>query len=58
MKRLVHTDAIAEVFTLQGHQLDPSTIVTAAKQLLQLPESMDPELALLLHTYKTVFDKL
>ena len=53
IKRLSKSNAIQEIFTLQLHQLD-----TITDNWLDLPENMDLELALLLHTYKMVFDKL
>ena len=53
----MQTDAIAEVFTLQLQPQESSIAVTVTKQLLQSPKSMEPELALLLHTYKEFFDK-
>nr|XP_025623830.1 uncharacterized protein LOC112716183 isoform X1 [Arachis hypogaea] len=48
--RLVNTDAIAEAFTVQLQQSDER-----AETLLQLPEGLNLELTILLHTCGTVF---
>lgn len=50
LRRLQNTDAISECFTIQHI---PSNC--AEDELLELPDNMDPKLALLLHTYRGVF---
>ena len=52
LRRLSYTDAISEIYTIQLNQIQ-----TAAVHELQLPENMEPELVLLLHTYNAVFAK-
>ena len=51
MRRMHHTHAIAELFTLQYSRLDGPQ-----DQLLDIPVDMEPELAMILYTYRTVFD--
>ena len=51
-RRLQATDAIVELYTLQVEILDQP-----AQHLLQLPESIEPDMAVLLHTFKDVFDQ-
>nr|KYP46439.1 Transposon Ty3-I Gag-Pol polyprotein [Cajanus cajan] len=51
MRRMQHTHAIAELFTLQFSHIDAPN-----DQLLYFPADMEPELAMLLYTYRTVFD--
>lgn len=53
IRRLNHVNAIEKVYTLQ--HCDNST---SAEHLLNLAEALEPELALLLHKYKQVFDTL
>ena len=52
VKRLLNTDAIAEVFTIQMQSTEENNPIH-----LPLPEEMEPELALLLHTYAKVFNQ-
>ena len=52
LRRLSYTDAISEIYTIQLNK--PETIEIHE---LPLPEDMEPELVLLLHTYKEVFAK-
>lgn len=49
IKRMVHTDSIAEIFSMQMINDNSPT------PPLALPENMELELALLLHTYSEVF---
>ena len=51
MRRMQHTHAIAELFTLQYSRLDGPQ-----DQLLDIPVDMELELAMILYTYRTVFD--
>ena len=51
IRRMVSTDAIAEVFSMQ--LVEPSNLQFP---LSELPQDIDPELALLLHTYVVVFE--
>ncbi|WVZ26157.1 hypothetical protein V8G54_004701 [Vigna mungo] len=50
LHRLCKTDAIAELFTLQLTQTLP-----LKDDGLVIPENIEPEIALLLHTYRTIF---
>ena len=50
LRRLQATDVIAELYTLQLQ-----TPETPAQHLLELPSDMEPEISILLHTYKEVF---
>ena len=52
IRRLYNTHAIDEIYTLEVSHV-PVWVQTA----LDLPEQMEPELVLLLHTYKGVFDQ-
>ena len=52
MKRLFNTDSVAEAFTIQLAQEECNEL-----QQLELPQDMEPELVLLLHTYASVFDR-
>jgi hypothetical protein len=50
LRRMQHTNAIAECFTIQLMEPEvPQDI------LVELPADMEPELAILLHTYRKVF---
>ena len=51
IRRMVATNSIAEVYSLQ--LMEPDVV---PKSMLDLPVTMEPELALLLHTYSVVFD--
>lgn len=51
IRRIVATNSIAEVYSLQ--LMEPDVV---PKSMLDLPVTMEPELALLLHTYSVVFD--
>ena len=48
---MVATNVIDEVYTLQ--LMEPNVV---PKSMLDLPVKMEPKLALVLHTYKVVFD--
>ena len=50
LRRMIHTDAIAEMYSLHFQHFGPSQ-----DHFLDLPQDMEPELALLLHTYQQVF---
>nr|KYP52382.1 Transposon Ty3-I Gag-Pol polyprotein [Cajanus cajan] len=50
LKRMMHTNAIAELFTLH-YEIPPGP----QDQWLELPCDMEPELVVLLHTYQQVF---
>jgi hypothetical protein len=50
IRRLVHTNAIAEIFSMQVLEPSPSD------SLHEMPADVEPELALLLHTYCLVFN--
>nr|KYP63732.1 Transposon Ty3-G Gag-Pol polyprotein [Cajanus cajan] len=52
IRRLCNTHAIAEFFSIQFQSLDVPQDVG-----LELPDHIHPDLALLLFTYRTVFDK-
>ena len=45
-------DAIVELYTLQVHIPNQS-----AEQLLHLPKDIEPDMAMLLHTFKDVFEQ-
>ena len=51
IRRMVATNSIAEVYSLQ--LMEPDVV---PKSMLDLPITMEPELALLLHTYNVDFD--
>jgi len=51
LKRFSHTQSIAQLFTLQVEKP-----VVPQDHWMDLPDNMEPELILLLHTYKEVFD--
>lgn len=53
LRRLQNTDAISECYTVQ--QLSARAVTD---DLLELPDNMDPDLAILLHTYRGVFSTL
>ena len=50
LRRLSQTDAIAELF-----QIEMQLTNVVENNLLDLPEQMEPKLALLVHTYKSMF---
>jgi len=50
IRRMLNTDVIAEIFTMQ--LIEPNYVQFP---LLELPTDMEPELALLLHSYSVVF---
>ena len=50
IKRMLKIDAIAKIFTMQ--LIEPNSVQFP---LLELPTDMEPELALLLHSYSVVF---
>ena len=52
IKRLFNTDAVAEAFTVQLESKEPHKPIP-----LDLPQDMEPELAVLLYTYAKVFDQ-
>ena len=47
---MLNTDVVAEIFTMQ--LIEPNSVQFP---LLELPTDMEPELALLLHSYSVVF---
>ena len=51
LRRMHNTHAIAEVFTLQYKQED-----VPQDKWLDLPENMEPELVMLLHNYRSIFN--
>jgi len=54
IRRWCNTDAIDECYTVQG-----TNMVESNRQMyLNLPENMEPKLAILLHTYRQIFDIL
>ena len=50
LRRMNHTHAIAEVFTLQYKQQD-----VPQDKWLELPKDMEPNLVMLLHNYRSIF---
>lgn len=52
IKRLQHTKAISELFTIQ---MQPTEV--PHDMLLDLPDNIELELAILLHTYRTIFQQ-
>ena len=50
IRRMLNTDVIAEIFTMQ--LIEPNSVQFP---LVELPNDMEPELALLLHSYSVVF---
>ena len=52
LRRMFHTKAIAEMYCLQFQ-----TQSTAEDKFLDLPVNTEPEIALLLHTYREIFDE-
>ena len=51
IKRMLKIDAIAKIFTMQ--LIEPNSVQFP---LFELPTDMEPELALLLHSYSVVFE--
>ncbi|KAJ1411038.1 Aspartic peptidase domain superfamily [Sesbania bispinosa] len=52
IRRFHHTDAIAECFTVQLQTPD-----SVEDEFSEFPKDLDPELAMLVHTYRKVFNK-